>query len=550
MVKKIHLNKLEHIIRKYWIVLFILGTAVYFISCVAVNFVTGKTWYNPDMYSDAFVAELMADNMTFFPDNWTFGNQYYIVATPVLGAIFYKIIGNGFYAMAFASSIMTFFVYVSYLWCLKPFVSRKICVAGLFVLSGGIVFGTGASDYICGFQLLYTMASYYSCYIIGVFLTLGLFLRIYHNISYNKIWFVITGLINFALGMQSLREMLIFNLPLVTVTLYLMIIHKNNRKREVIFSSGMALCNLLGIIFMKVLVRILFIDTHQVISEVAFRTDISLLEDGLKNELHNLFTITGLCFQAYMKADKIFVFLFIGALLFILCVIISLIAIFIKKDTSPLAITILCCFVSIVAVFLVGIFFFYNRPIYYFVWYLLGALSTCYVLTLFKKKYVIKSLFMIMILFVGMINYYTNFYTEFVKHSDRENFYRELTQEFIDDDIQYVYLCGIWNTDCSIYCYANDTIKIGVVNFDREHLLLKPFPALKSDDIFKKENLKNAYIIFTDNEIGYMEGGHKEEFQQFLSTLDFVREKHGEGKIYRTIKVYKAKGDIFYRGNE
>ena len=149
-----------------------------------------------------------------------------------------------------------------------------------------------------------------------------------------------------------------------------------------------------------------------------------------------------------------------------------------------------------------------------------------------------------------MINYYTNFYPEFVKHSDRENFYRELTQEFIDDDIQYVYLCGIWNTDASIYCYANDSIKIGVVNFDSEHLLLKPFPALKSDDIFKKENLKNAYIIFTENEIGYMESGHKEEFQQFLSSLDFVREKHGEGRMVRTVKVYKAKGDIFYRGSE
>ena len=391
MVKKIYLNKLEHIIRKYWIILFILGTGVYFVSCVVINFI-GKPWYNIDMYSDALVAELMADEMTLFPSSWTFGNQYYVVATPVLGAVFYKFIGDSFYAMALASSVMMAVIYLSYWWCLKPFLNKKSLAVGLFVLSGGIIFGTSSCEYQYGFQIFYTMASYYACYIVGVFLTLGLSLRIYTGMPFHKIWFPIVIVMNFALGMQSLRETLILNIPLVIISLYLFILKKCHYKENIFFSVGIFLSNFSGIIVIKILVKIMNIKSYTIISKFSLRTDIQQILEHFFREIDNLFKFTGLYFVYYIKVNSVFIIIFLGALLTVLSVILSVAFILVKKDTSPLAIAVLCCFVSVISVFGVGVLFFENRIIYYFIWYILSVLSVCYFLNrLISKKLFVQS---------------------------------------------------------------------------------------------------------------------------------------------------------------
>ena len=46
------------------------------------------------MYSDAQIAKLMWEQKTIFPKNWIFGNQYYVIATPVLAAVMYGICGD------------------------------------------------------------------------------------------------------------------------------------------------------------------------------------------------------------------------------------------------------------------------------------------------------------------------------------------------------------------------------------------------------------------------------------------------------------------------
>ena len=40
MGKKLLTDRIKTFIHKYWIILFILGTGVYFVSCVAVNFIS------------------------------------------------------------------------------------------------------------------------------------------------------------------------------------------------------------------------------------------------------------------------------------------------------------------------------------------------------------------------------------------------------------------------------------------------------------------------------------------------------------------------------
>ncbi len=542
MIKRL-VAGIKEVVIKYWLSLFIVGTAVYFVSCLFANFVIGKTWYNPDMYADAFVAELMADGKTLFPEGWTFGNQYYIIATPVLCSFFYQFIGNSFYAMALASSMMTVGIYTSYLWCFKPFVSRKPLFVGLFVLSGAMLFGTGACGYGYGFQLLYTMCSYYSCYVLDIFVTLGVFFRIYTHRRLSKWWIAVAVLMNFALGMQSLRQTLIFVIPFLLVSFLIFL--KERQKRTLLFPISVLAGNGMGIIVIKILIKVMNVSTYKVITDLQFRTDPSQLWEKLKAELHNFYEITGLCFFDYIQWEKIFIIIFAGVLLSILSVIVAVLHILWKKNTSPLAMAISCCAISVFLVFVVGVFCFNNRPIYYFVWYILVVLSVSYFFSFGKKVRILKGFLLMCLLLTGLGNYYTNFYNDFMKHHDRNQFYHELTQEFLQKNIRYVYLGGIWNTDSSVYVYSGGNIRIGTVDFKKESMALVPLLSLKYDDNFKAENLKEAYIIFSESEINYMEIGQKEEFHQFLSTLEFVGEKKAQGKMERTVKIYKTEANVF-----
>lgn len=163
----------------------ILISLIYLISILWINF-NGKVFYNFDMYSDAYVAKLMSESKTLFPQNWVFGNQCYVTATPVLAALIYNFIHNSIISMALASSIMTGIIIVSFVWCCRPFCRLRNIIFGVFCLSGAVILGGSASSYVNGFQILYTMASYYACYVIGILICLGVYLRIKYKNQFQK----------------------------------------------------------------------------------------------------------------------------------------------------------------------------------------------------------------------------------------------------------------------------------------------------------------------------------------------------------------------------
>ena len=91
----------ERLSRKY--LPFVIGTLIWGITVFWVNF-HGAQWYNFDMFADASVAKRMAEQHTLFPENWLFGNQYYVIATPAIAALFCGIFRNSVFSMACASS--------------------------------------------------------------------------------------------------------------------------------------------------------------------------------------------------------------------------------------------------------------------------------------------------------------------------------------------------------------------------------------------------------------------------------------------------------------
>ena len=72
-----------------------IGVILCFFAVFAViNFKCFARFCEPDMYADTLVARLMWEGKTLFPFAYVFGNQLYVIATPVVSALFYGLTGS------------------------------------------------------------------------------------------------------------------------------------------------------------------------------------------------------------------------------------------------------------------------------------------------------------------------------------------------------------------------------------------------------------------------------------------------------------------------
>lgn len=101
-----------------------------------INFSINPEYYDGDIYNDINYAKEAWKAKSLFPKDWIFGNQTYVVATPVLAALFYGITGNGFTAMAIASSIMTVLTLLAYDWMTRTLFSYNERTAGFLFMIG------------------------------------------------------------------------------------------------------------------------------------------------------------------------------------------------------------------------------------------------------------------------------------------------------------------------------------------------------------------------------------------------------------------------------
>ena len=141
-----------------------------------VNFAGFAYFCNADMYEDTLVARLMWEQKTLFPENYIFGNQYYVIATPVFAALFYGLTGSMNTAMALATTLMSLLIVLSLGWMIKPYIkSRSARLAVLLTLAAAVyvphILETDEG------QLFFVMASYYACYLITFFFLAGDYVR-------------------------------------------------------------------------------------------------------------------------------------------------------------------------------------------------------------------------------------------------------------------------------------------------------------------------------------------------------------------------------------
>ncbi len=238
---------------------------IFLIVCYAVTFLILNFKYLPqftdgDIYADMLLSRLIWEQKKLFPANWIYGNQYYVIATPVIASVFYGITGSMNAAMAAATTLMGAFIAASYLWMVSSFCrNRTACLLSLLVLLAAPA-GQNLLLLPQG-QLLFTLASYYSCYLITIFVVFGCYIRSWNSSSsrISIISWIISILLSFACGMQSLRQTAIMILPLCVIEFCVLLFDAVVRKRfgkelnklSHLFVIVCTLANLLGHFFMQ-----------------------------------------------------------------------------------------------------------------------------------------------------------------------------------------------------------------------------------------------------------------------------------------------------------
>lgn len=227
---------------------------IYFLGIVYINFSGTPSFYCTDMYADMQYATEAWKSKSLFPPDWVFGNQLYVVATPVLAALAYGFLGNPLTAMAVASTVYGFLVLVTFSWMVKPAVKeREARWLSLVLLLAIVLYFGGAVRQTNGWQLLFTMCSYYACYAVTAFLAFGCYLRAEEHNSKGFFWVLgITCFLSFGTGIQSLRQTAVMTAPIMGMSL-LCLIHRIRHgekwlNRSLLTSILISVCNFAGVI--------------------------------------------------------------------------------------------------------------------------------------------------------------------------------------------------------------------------------------------------------------------------------------------------------------
>ena len=467
-----------------------------------VNLSCNPEYYDGDIYNDINYAKEAWKAKSIFPKDWIFGNQTYVVATPVLAALFYGIIGNGFTAMAIASCIMTVLIVLTYDWMTRTLFSYNERTAGFLFLIGVLLLKAHVATSQQGIQAFFTMASYYACYLINAFIVYGCYIRLRKGeFSGKHIAMSVIGIaLSFGTGMQSLRQTAVMALPLVACEILMIIIYSIRDKKfaissSTLFSAIVFVSNIAGLIAMK------FIEINQnsIYGTTAFVKSLKeFLEKGFFNVEYVVLTFGLDSLELRVRLVVSTVFLLIILIGFILCV-----KDFFKNkciDQGRFALVMLLT-LGCVSVFAAGVLTdVVNRALYYFMIYPLLAVCVSYIIVKYPGER--KAFFSIIAVFVaGMIAFRTVGAVGEIKNGKDENSTaHQIANYMLDNGYDTIYsvfgLSGIMDGAENIIVASGD--KIHLVQYKRvdRSKPMKPVEYLCVKDGYKQwDNEKSLYLL-------------------------------------------------------
>lgn len=467
-----------------------------------INFSINPEYYDGDIYNDINYAKEAWKAKSLFPKDWIFGNQTYVVATPVLAALFYGITGNGFTAMAIASCIMTVFVILTYDWMTRTLFSYNERTAGFLFMIGFLLLKAHVATSQQGIQAFFTMASYYACYLINAFIVYGCYVRIRQGKFTGKhiIPAIIGVALSFGTGMQSLRQTAVMALPLVACEVLLIIIYSAKDKRfaisySTLFSAIVFIANIAGLVAM----RFIEINQNSIYGTTAF---VSSFKDFFRKLFLNMESVAltfGLdALELRVRLVASIPFLLIILIGFILCV-----KNYIKNKCNEQGRFVLVMLLTLgcVSVFAAGVLTdVVNRALYYFMIYPLLAVCVSYIIVKFEKKRDV--LFSVVAVFTaGMIIFRTAGAVEEIKEGkDKNSTAHQIANYMLDNGYDTIYsvfgLSGVMDGAENVVVASGD--KIHIVQFKNvdSSKPMKPVEYLCVKDGYKQwDNSKSLYLL-------------------------------------------------------
>lgn len=467
-----------------------------------INFSINPEYYDGDIYNDINYAKEAWKAKSLFPKDWIFGNQTYVVATPVLAALFYGITGNGFTAMAIASSIMTVLTLLTYDWMTRTLLSYNERTAGFLFMIGFLLLKAHVATSQQGIQAFFTMASYYACYFINAFIVYGCYVRIRQGKFTGKhIVFAIIGVaLSFGTGMQSLRQTAVMALPLVACEVLLIIIYSAKDKKfaisySTLFSAIVFIANIAGLVAM----RFIEINQNSIYGTTAF---VSSFKDFFRKLFLNMESVAltfGLdALELRVRLVASIPFLLIILIGFILCV-----KDYIKNKCNEQGRFVLVMLLTLgcVSVFAAGVLTdVVNRALYYFMIYPLLAVCVSYIIVKFEKKRDV--LFSVVAVFAaGMIIFRTAGAVEEIKAGkDNNSTAHQIANYMLDNGYDTIYsvfgLSGVMDGAENVVVASGD--KIHLVQFKNvdSSKPMKPVEYLCVKDGYKQwDNSKSLYLL-------------------------------------------------------
>ena len=467
-----------------------------------INFSINPEYYDGDIYNDINYAKEAWKAKSLFPKDWIFGNQTYVVATPVLAALFYGITGNGFTAMAIASSIMTVLTLLTYDWMTRTLLSYNERTAGFLFMIGFLLLKAHVATSQQGIQAFFTMASYYACYLINAFIVYGCYVRIRQGKFTGKhiIPAIIGVALSFGTGMQSLRQTAVMALPLVACEVLLIIIYSAKDKRfaisySTLFSAIVFIANIAGLVAM----RFIEINQNSIYGTTAF---VSSFKDFFRKLFLNMESVAltfGLdALELRVRLVASIPFLLIILIGFILCV-----KDYIKNKCNEQGRFVLVMLLTLgcVSVFAAGVLTdVVNRALYYFMIYPLLAVCVSYIIVKIEKKRDV--LFAVVAVFTaGMIIFRTAGAVEEIKAGKEKNSTaHQIANYMLDNGYDTIYsvfgLSGVMDGAENVVVASGD--KIHIVQFKNvdSSKPMKPVEYLCVKDGYKQwDNSKSLYLL-------------------------------------------------------
>ncbi len=491
-----------------------------------------------DMYEDTLVARLIWEGKTLFPKRYLFGNQLYVIATPVLSALFYGLTGSMNRAMAIATACMSLFLLLSMDWMLRASVRRPSLRAAVMLVFLAVFFGPNALSREDGQQLFFSMCSYYSCYLICLFVVLGDYARARSAGGHRLPALLLALFLCFCTGVQSLRQTCVMTLPLLLFEA--LSACARLRRGEKLFSDGSrpaltrvllyTAANFAGVLF----VGLLPIRRHTIYSGASVFAGAGFGEKF--RDLHQaLTTVTGYDYTRSGDGRLFFILMFVVLNALVLAALWLLLhAAGARRRLSGaallLVVTVLGCLAVTAASFVTSVRL---RPIYLFLYYILPALSLALIGEYAKPK--LLTALMLALCLLSAVNLPFSYGEDLRRALDDAPIpAQQISDWAVSEGYELVY--GESSVAPRVAVFSDGKLIAGCWE---DVIPFKVTPHINIRDIYSIEDYRRAIFVFVPWEA--------KEFRSVTDPAGIEMSFHGQ---YGEYHVYTSSGQLLYPATE